>query len=506
MSNIETRDFELRSTNIEEREVSGIAVPYDTPTTIGGYTEIISREAVQNSKDVMLYWRHEEPIGLITEQRHTDAGWEITARISETPRGDEAYTLVRDGVIKKFSIGFEPVEQTVDREANTVTRTNIRVREVSLVPMPAYDGAVINEVRQELTESEETNKMSDAIVTPADLDEVREAVETVRREVAVSLEAREIEPAIDTRSAGAILSAIAKGDESAMRAYTGATTADTVVRNSWVGDLTRIVEEAAPLLSVFSRGALPTEGNFIEYATLTSNSVDVDTQAAEGDDLGYGEVVIDSHTAAISTLGGYSELSVQSITRSSIAYLDHVLRAQAIAAGKAVNTKMRAAYATAVAAQITAANTVELDAASFAAATYADWLNAAIDAQVKFQAQGLSVDALIVSPDVFKSLLNVESADGRPVFLVTGAGSNNVGSLNVRGLSGDLASIPVIMDATLTDEIAFVNGLALRAYTSPVVRLQDENIINLSRQFSVYTFLAIANEVPSAIVPVVLPA
>ncbi len=76
-------------------------------------------------------------------------------------------------------------------------------------------------------------------VTAADLEEVREAVESVRREMSVALEARTAEPTIDTRSAGEVVHAIAQGDEQAVRAYTGATTGDSVLINAWIGDLTR---------------------------------------------------------------------------------------------------------------------------------------------------------------------------------------------------------------------------------------------------------------------------
>lgn len=497
---LEIREFDIRETNTELREVSGIAVPYGQVTELGGgMRERFDIGSAIPADDAMLFWRHDEPIGKIIEHEQTDEGLVIRARISSTPRGDEAYTLVRDGVISKFSVGFEPIEQRIE-EDGTIVRTLANVREVSLVPMPAYDGATLTEVRESAPIEKEEETMTDVIVPDtAGLDEVRESVEMLERKIA-TIEVAPSAPVVDTRSAGQVLQALAKGDENEIRTYTGATTGDTVLRNGWIGDLTRIVEEAAPLTSVFGSATLPAEGNFIEYASLTSNSVDVNVQAAEGDNLVYGEVVIDSHTASVKTFGGYSELSRQAIERSSIAYLDHVLRAQAIAAGKAVNEFIRAEYLAEHALQVTADNTVELAATP----GYSDWLNAAIDAQVKFQAQGLTVDALIVDKATFKSLLTVESADGRPVFLVTGAGSNNVGSLSVRGLSGDLASIPVIMDASLaSDEIAFVNSGALRFYGSAVARLQDENIVNLSKQFSVYMFGAVAHEIPSAIVPVV---
>lgn len=499
MSNLEIREFEIRETNTEAREVAGLAVPYGQDTNIGGYTERFEQGAAVPAPDAMLFWRHDEPIGKIIGHEQTPEGLFIRAHISETPRGDEAYTLVRDGVISKFSVGFEPVEHRIEDDG-TVVRTLANVREVSLVPMPAYAGATLTEVRESAPETKEEETMTEVIATDAaGLDEVRQAVEMLERQVA-SIEVAPVAPAVDTRSAGQVLQALAKGEENELRAYTGATTADSVLRDSWIGDLTRIVEEAAPLTSVFGSATLPSEGNFIEYASLTSNSVVVGEQVAEGDDLAYGEVVIDSHTAAVKTFGGYSELTRQAIERSSIAYLDHVLRAQAIAAGKAVNAFIRDEYLDEHAAQVTAGNTVELAATP----GYADWLNAAIDAQVKMQAQGLTLDALIVDDTTFKALLNVEAADGRPVFLVTGAGTNNVGNLSVRGLAGDLASIPVIMDAALgADEIAFVNSGALRFYGSAVARLQDENIINLSKQFSVYMFGAVAHEIPSAIIPVV---
>jgi HK97 family phage prohead protease/HK97 family phage major capsid protein len=501
---LETRSFEVRDVNLDAREVTGIAVPYDTVSN----NEMFSYGAAVPAENTMLFWEHDDVIGRVTAWEQTSAGLMITARFTEgVQQADEAYALVKDGAVRSFSVGFRLLESHLDATGvNVVDLAD--VREVSVVPLPWYETATIKQVREEPTESVmETETMTDSTpaVAAADLEEVREAVENVRREMTVALEARTVEPMIETRSAGEIVHAIAAGDEQAIRTYTGATTGDSVLINAWIGDLTRLVEQAAPLRGVFGSAAIPGAGNYLEYASLTSNSVDVDVQAAEGDDLGYGEVVIDSHTAPVKTFGGYSQLSKQVIERSSIAYVDHVLRAQAIAAGVAINGFIRSEYELEHAAQITAGNTVVLGtAASVAAATYQDWLLAAIDAQVKFQAQGLAIDALVVDKATFKSLLTVESADGRPVFLVTGAGNNNVGTLNVQGLAGELAGIPVVVDAGLTADAAFVSSKALRFYGSPTVSLQQDNVINLSRNFSVYMYGAVAHELPAGIVPVVI--
>jgi hypothetical protein len=135
--------------------------------------------------------------------------------------------------------------------------------------------------------------------------------------------------------------------------------------------------------------------------------------------------------------------------------------------------------------------------------TYATWTAAAIDASVKLSAEGLSLDALIVDTANFKALMALVGADGRPVFLVSGQGVNNIGTLNIPTLGGQFANIPVVLDPDLSGKTAFVNSAAIRMYSSPVVRLQDENNVNLSKDFSVYSYVATAPEIPAGIIAVV---
>jgi HK97 family phage prohead protease len=496
LSNLEQRAFEIRDINVDAREVSGIAVPYETEAN----GEMFVQGAAIPADVTMLYWEHDDPIGKVTSWEQRPEGLWITARFTEgVSQADETYALVKDGVINSFSIGFRMVESYRDPTSGVTVVTKADVREVSCVPMPWYETAVIEQVRESAPlETEETMQENTPAVTPEDLDEVRELAENLERQLAV-IQTAPAEVAVDTRSAGEVLKAIASGDENELRTYTGGTTADSVLINGWVGDLTRIVDQAAILRGVFASGTLPSAGNFIEYAVLEANSMSVGVQAAEGDDLAFGKISLTTETAPVKTFGGYTQLTRQEIERSSVNVLDHSLRAQAIEAGKALNLFMRNEFSTEVAAQVTAGNVVELAATP----TYADWVAAAIDAAAKFDLQGLTLDALVVDKATFKSLLNVQGVDGRPVFLVSGAGVNNVGNLNVRGLSGDLASIPVVMDPFLDGEVAFVNRNALRFYGSSLVQLQLENTINLSKNFSVYTYAAVAHEIPAGIVPVV---
>ena len=104
---------------------------------------------------------------------------------------------------------------------------------------------------------------------------------------------------------------------------------------------------------------------------------------------------------------------------------------------------------------------------------------------------------------VFKHLAKMEGKDGRPLLTVHDGGANTLGTVTVSGLKGALLNIPVVLDTDATTASAvFQNNLSIRSYLSSLVRLQDENILNLSKDFSVYFYAAFAPEMPEALVPV----
>ncbi|NDH88617.1 MAG: HK97 family phage prohead protease, partial [Actinobacteria bacterium] len=130
--NIETRSFTVELDDLEERTVIGRAVPYDQPTDVGGYKESFVRGAFGAiKKNLPLLYQHNEPVGKITATRDADDGLHISARLSETPRGEEVLTLLRDGVLDSFSIGFQPKQSK--RQDGVTVRTGAVLREVSVV-------------------------------------------------------------------------------------------------------------------------------------------------------------------------------------------------------------------------------------------------------------------------------------------------------------------------------------------------------------------------------------
>ena len=335
-------------------------------------------------------------------------------------------------------------------------------------------------------------------LTP-ELAEVRERIEMVEREIS-TLGKVEAPSTPSYRTAGHFLQAIAENDDTAVRAYTGATTGDSVTTPFDV-DLIRLVEGANPLGSVFGRGVTPATGMTITFAQVDGTTDGTGTQAAEGDDLGYSELRLETKTENIITVGNYAELSRQVIDRSSVDYLNSVLRMQAIQLGSALATQLRTAYKAVVTAQKAAGNKVTLSAN-----TYDGWVGALADAAATyFEANGVQIDALIVDKLTFKQLL---ALDGTPVISFAGENAGTVGSANVSGLRGSIAGIPIVVDAGLhptnQDECAFVSSLALRQYTSSTLRLSQENAINLSEAFSLSTYTATADEYPSFVIPVVI--
>ncbi len=153
---------EFRVSDEDQRTIVGIAVPFNDPTPIYEhgrlFTETIAHGAFRDSlakrgtrTPILLH--HDQrslPIGKPSSLRETPVGLVVEARISDTTDGNDALTLVRDGVLDGLSIGFsvpEDGDTWNDRfTERTVTRANLH--EISLVNFPAYDRARVTAVRE----------------------------------------------------------------------------------------------------------------------------------------------------------------------------------------------------------------------------------------------------------------------------------------------------------------------------------------------------------------------
>lgn len=503
MSNIETRDFR-GIVDTDSRTITGIAVPYGDEIALGGNTnERFAPGAITSIEDVKLFYGHEEPIGKVIEGHDTDAGFEITAYISETARGEEVLTLLRDGVLNRFSVGFIPVEN--EHDGNTVVRTLVDLKEVSVVPFPAYDGAKISEVREEIevveeiTEpliEQESETMSENI--ELDVRTVQDEVAELRRVVEAGMTIQTA-PAADTkfRSQGEFVKALASGDadakELAVRA--ASTSADTVALPGWLGYIDNLVANNRPTVSAFSRGALPAAGLTVEYAQVSSNTLAVGVQDPENEALSFGNLSIDTTSASVKTYGGYTSFSRQTIERSTVNYLDTAFRALSIQYAKATN----AALVADLAALTWTSQTFDADGGT--AASLAEGI--ANGASYIYEHTGLRPEFILADPDAYVTIVKVAASDGRPVLSTNGDGSNTIGSANIPGLAGQVFGLPVIVDPALASGTVYMANSAavqtLESAGSPV-RLTAGDVTTLTDDISVYGYMAIIKPFLDAIV------
>jgi len=504
MSEMITREFQARLVETEERTIVGLAVPYGQEIELNGNTkERFEAGAIQTIEDVKLFYGHEEPIGKVVEGRDTEAGFEIVAKISDTPRGNEIYTLLQDDVLNRFSVGFYPVKDR--KEGQTIVREQVTLLEVSVVPFPAFSGAKITEVRSE----SETEEVEEVAETPNEtesetMENIELDVRTVQDEVAELRRVIEAGQSVETaapsthkfRSQGEFAKALVTGDADAIQlARDASTSADTVALPGFIGYIDNLIDTNRPTLSAFSRAALPAAGLTVEYAQVSSNTLAVGVQSPENEELSFGNLVIDSVSANVVTYGGYTSMSKQTIQRSSVNYLDTALRALSIAyantTNKAVVDLVEAQDYTGKRWDVSAGTSEALIGGLADASSYI------------FKETGLRPEAIMCGTGAYKFLLQVAGEDGRPVVLVNGAGVNNIGSANIPGLSGQLFGLPVIVDPQIATNRCFVaNSAAIQTLESAgaPVRLSADDITTLTDSISVYGYMAITMPFSDALV------
>jgi HK97 family phage prohead protease len=512
MTEIETREVELRLGTTEERTITGIAVPYGEDANIGGaYIERFAPGAIRSVEDVKIFYGHQHddlPIGKVIEGRDTEHGFEITAKIANTALGNDVLELMRDGVINKFSVGFEPIEQT--RDGNIVTRTHVALREVSAVNWPAYSSAAITQVREEteataepepIAQNHESENMEN---TDFDVRAIQDEISEIRRElVANNTPVATVAPSFMAfRSQGEFAKALATGDERAVelyRTYSPATSADTYLAPGWVGFVNNLIDLNRPSWNVWSRGALPADGLTVDYAKVTTNGASVTVQSTENSAIAQGNIVIDNASAAVKTLSGQTELSRQLVERSSVPYLDVAFQAMSIAYANATNAQVVAALA----ALDFTGKVMDADGG-----TAKSILEGITDGAKYIKVNsGLAPEFILCDPVAYKYLISVADTAGRPLVRLDGASATgeSIGNAAPTQLAGSIFGMPIIVDTTLSSGLAYLaNSNAVRVYESAgaPVRLVDDisGQSTLTNSYAVYGYAAITVPFEGAIV------
>ena len=190
----------LEVRNASERIVSGRIVPYGEQITVRGRPESFARGALADVKpsEVKLFDHHRQVIGKMLELEEREDGAYASFKIAATPKGDELLTLVTEGVVDSFSLGFIPGQVAPDGTHHRVKA----LPEVSLVTFGAYPGAKVLSVREKEDPMSDTTTATATEPTPLTADDIQ-ALQTRQDEMFEMLNrvSAAIESGVETRSA-----------------------------------------------------------------------------------------------------------------------------------------------------------------------------------------------------------------------------------------------------------------------------------------------------------------
>jgi HK97 family phage prohead protease len=140
------------------RTITGIAVPYGVAATVADGTEVIFEQGSLpiEGKAPRLYMNHDsnQAIGIVTERVDTPEGMLFSAKISKTTAGDEALQLALDGVLDSVSVGVNPTKTRANKDGSLTVLAADWI-ELSMVPVPAFAGAMITDIAASIHHEDE---------------------------------------------------------------------------------------------------------------------------------------------------------------------------------------------------------------------------------------------------------------------------------------------------------------------------------------------------------------
>jgi HK97 family phage prohead protease len=505
----------------QTRTITGVAVPYGETATVSDGTQVRFEQGALpvEGKAPKLFMYHDSsmPVGLVTERVDTEEGMMFSARISATAAGDEALTLALDGVLDSVSVGVNPTKFSYDDEGTMIV-TEAEWLELSLVPIPAFAGAVIEKV---LASAQEP----DTEPTPEPVEETK--VESVQPEAVVEAATPTAPiPAAPKRqfampSAGEYLAAYHIGGDTWRNVNAAATEAmksrqtalqaaagDVLTTNTpgllpvpVLGPVFDDLNYIRPVVAAVGARAMPDGGQSKTWIRPTwTTHTSVASQSPELDPVSATTPVIASNVVTKTTLAGQVTLSVQDIDFTSPAALEIILRdlaGQYMLASDNVAADAITAGATASGATWTIDQD---DPSSLITALYGAAVNI-------LTATNFLPDHIFVAPNVWELLGRQLDVDKRPIFPYAGAaglmGVNAAGTANVTQMNTfNPFGLNLVVDRNFASNTMVVaRGTAIEFYEQVRGIMSVEVPSTLGRTFSYYgyvsTFIADSTQVQS---------
>lgn len=162
------KSFEARL--VDDNYVEGYASTFGNVDKVGDIVEkgAFSKTLTARKEPVRFLWQHDanSPIGKIEELREDAKGLYFRARFATTTAGQDARKALQEGVVDRFSIGYQIVQQKADQlNGRRINRLKeVRLLEVSLVTFPANEEAIATAVKAAAAEGAELSEENQALL------------------------------------------------------------------------------------------------------------------------------------------------------------------------------------------------------------------------------------------------------------------------------------------------------------------------------------------------------
>ena len=140
-------DFEVKAAEADSLNFEGYGSTFGNRDLFG---DIIERGAFMNTlpdfvENGKILWVHDmrRPIGKVLDAQEDPHGLFLKFQLSNTSDGKDMAQLIADGAVDKLSIGFDIVRDRFDEVSNTRHIEEVKLYEVSPVPIPANPEAQI---------------------------------------------------------------------------------------------------------------------------------------------------------------------------------------------------------------------------------------------------------------------------------------------------------------------------------------------------------------------------
>jgi HK97 family phage prohead protease len=492
----------------ERREISGKIVPLGTGeighTNLGAYTFAANSIEIADPTKIKLLSQHDlkKPIGRMTASETRADGIYATFKLSRSSGGNDALIMAQEGLVTGLSIGAEILSSQPSKDGHTVV-SSARLKEVSLVTVPAFASSEILEIAAEEVIPVEENPQTES----------ETAVENTPETVAAPVEAAAVEAARPTVTAmyytnprinlnvtageyaKAQLNA-SRGDADArelMAALQVATVAENtgMVPPTYLKDVIGIIDSSRPFIDSIERAALPASGMKIFTPKLgVQATVELTAEAAE---FASTDTTVTFQEDTVVKFAGAGKLDLELVDRSDPSFLDLYLRE--LAASYAQKTD---AYASKIAADGSAdssSTTIYKALAKSIADSFGVMRQTPNNLLVATSGGNDDVD--------FAGLLGAVDTTGRPLYAAA-APQNANGLITQGSTNGTVAGLNLVVDPNYAGGTAGIKvglvypTMAMRFHESGTLQIRANVVANGQLEIGIYGYVAVVNRYPTA--------